>query len=183
MLKRLLSGDDHDDHGAEGGVAVHDDHHHDEHDDHAGHEDHDDHAGHDDHVTEEADEGMDVDTFKWIMLFAMLICIGFGIIPKVWSKCRDSENTLSLLNCFSAGLFLGMSLIHMMPEAAEMYTEWAVKEGIERAFPLPYVMYFVGYLLILAIDRVAAKAYHGAIHGHDPANKEVKPINASMNMN
>ena len=150
MLKRLLSGDDHDDHGAE---TEH-------HDDHNGV-----HAGHDDHDDHEEEEGMDVDTFKWIMLVAMLLCIGFGLIPKVWSKCRDSENTLSLLNCFSAGLFLGMSLIHMMPEAAEMYTSWAAKEGIERAFPLPFVMYFVGYLLILAIDRVAAKAYHKATHG------------------
>ena len=173
MLRRFLEGDDHDDHDHEGVAHA---------DEHAGH---DDHAGHDhdEHVTDEEDEGMDVDTFKWIMLFAMLLCVGFGVIPKVWSKCRDSENTLSLLNCFSAGLFLGMSLIHMMPEAAEMYTEWALKEGIERAFPLPYVMYFVGYLLILAIDRVAAKAYHGVVHGHDPTNKEVKPINASMDMN
>ena len=60
---------------------------------------------------------MDVAAFKWLMLFAMLFCVGFGLIPKIWSKCRDSETTLSLLNCFAAGIFLGMSLIHMMPEA------------------------------------------------------------------
>ena len=47
-----------------------------------------------------------------------------------------------------------------MPEAAEIYVEWAAKEKIERAFPLPYVMYFLGYLIILAVDRVAAKAHH-----------------------
>ena len=155
MLTRLLSGEDHDNHGAE---TEH-------HDDHAGYADHENHAGHndhEDHADHEEEDGMDIDTFKWIMLVAMLLCIGLGLIPKVWSKCRDSENTLSLLNCFSAGLFLGMSLIHMMPEAAEIYTSWAVKEGIERAFPLPFVMYFIGYILILAIDRVAAKAYHKA---------------------
>ena len=53
-------------------------------------------------------------------------------------------------------MFLGMSLIHMMPESVEIYQTWAIKEGIERAFPLPYVMFFVGYFLILAVDRVAA---------------------------
>ena len=149
ILKRLLAEDDHDDHAG-----------HDDHDDHAGeHDDHeDDHSGHDhdDHADHEEDEGMDVDTFKIIMLFAMFFCIVAGLVPKLWSKCRDSENTLSLLNCFSAGLFLGMSLIHMMPEAVEIYTTWAVTEGIERAFPLPYVMFFLGYFLILAVDRVAA---------------------------
>ena len=99
-LKRLLEGDDHDDH--------------------SGHDDHD----HGDHGDEE-DKGLDVDTFKIIMLLAMFFCIAAGLVPKVWSKCRDSENALSLLNCFSAGIFLGMSLIHMMPEAAERYQTWA----------------------------------------------------------
>ena len=108
----------------------------------------------------------------------MIICVGFGFIPKIWGKCRDSENTLSLLNCFSAGIFLAMSLIHMMPESAEIYLMWAKAEGIEEPFPLPYVMFFVGYLLILAIDRVAAKAYHAG-HNHGDG-KEGKPINANM---
>jgi hypothetical protein len=55
---------------------------------------------------------------------------------------------------------MAMSLIHMMPEAAEIYGAWAKEEGIERPFPLPYVSYFFGYLLILGVDRVAARAYH-----------------------
>ena len=55
------------------------------------------------------------------MLFAMILCVGLGIIPKLWGKCRDNEETLSMLNCFSAGIFMGMSLVHMMPEAAEQY--------------------------------------------------------------
>ena len=148
MLKRLLAEDDHSGH------------------DHSGHN----HGDHDDHGDEHEDEGIDVDTFKWIMLVCMILCVGLGLIPKLWGKCRDSETTLSLLNCFSAGIFLGMSLIHMMPEAAEIYLIWAVKEGIERPFPLPYVMYFVGYLLILAIDRVAARAYHVGHHDKEKTN-------------
>ena len=136
----------------------------------------DQHEG-EEHESEEHEgenEGIDVDTFKIILLFCMIVCVGFGLIPKLWGKCRNSETTLSLLNCFSAGIFLAMSLIHMMPESAEVYEIWAAKEGIERPFPLPYVMFFVGYLLILAIDRVAARAYHlGHEHG-----KDEKSINA-----
>lgn len=120
----------------------------------------DDHAD-DDHAKEAGhEEGLTVTGFKIIMLVLMFLCVGLGVIPKLWSKCRKSETTLSLLNCFSAGIFLAMALIHMLPESAEVYEIWAKKEGIERAFPLPYVCFFLGYILILAIDRVAAKAYH-----------------------
>jgi len=58
-----------------------------------------------------------------------------------------------------------MSLVHMMPEATEIYAIWAAKEGIEKPFPLPYVGFFMGYMLILGVDRVAAKAC-GAGHSH-----------------
>ena len=88
LLRRGLSDDDHD----------HDnDHDEDKHDDH-----------HDE---------LDVDTFKIIMLIAMILCVGFGVIPKLWSKCRDNENALSFLNCFASGIFLAMALVHMMPES------------------------------------------------------------------
>ena len=53
----------------------------------------DDHAGHDhsDHGKDknDDDEGLSVDGFKWIMLVCMFLCVGFGIIPKVWKKCAE----------------------------------------------------------------------------------------------
>jgi ABC-type Zn2+ transport system substrate-binding protein/surface adhesin len=136
---------------------VHDDDH-----EEAGHEEegHEEEGHDDDHEGEVVGDGMDIDTFKIIILFSMIACVGLGFIPKAWGKCRDNEYTLSFLNCFSAGIFLAMSLVHMMPESAEMYADWAAEEGIERPFPLPYVMFFLGYMLILGVDRVAAKAYH-----------------------
>ncbi len=160
MGTRLLADDDHD----------HDEHagenkgEHDDHDDHEGHDHHDHEGEHDDH-----EEGISVNAFKWIMLVCMLLCVGLGILPKVWGACGRNEQALSFLNCFSAGIFMAMSLVHMMPEAAEIYGMWAKKEAIERPFPLPYVCYFLGYFLILCIDRVAARAYHlGHDHNKDP---------------
>ena len=141
-LARMLADEDHSDHEGE---------------EHSDHEDHDDHAagdGHDEHKDEHSED--DLETLKIVMMFAMFVCVGFGIIPKIWGKCRDNEQILSYLNCFSAGLFLGMALVHMMPEASEIYLSWAAEEKIEKPFPLPYVMYFVGYVLILSIDRVIA---------------------------
>ena len=93
-----------------------------------------------------------MDTVKIIILFAMIAVVFAGVIPKMWPACRDNEELLSMLNCFAAGTFLAMAFVHMMPEAAEMWEIWAICEGIDRAFPLPYVMYFIGYFLILSID-------------------------------
>ena len=76
----------------------------------------DDHDDHDDHH-----HSIDPDVFKVIMMILMFLCCGFGIIPKVWAKCRDNDEILSKLNCFASGLFLGMALVHMMPEAVEIY--------------------------------------------------------------
>ena len=141
---------------------------------------HDDH-GHGHGSTEE--EGISMDAFKIIIFFAMFFCCGFGILPKVWPTCNKSETALSLLNCFSAGLFLGMAIIHMFPEAVEIYQAWALEEGIERAFPLPYVGFYLGYLIILAVDRVAIKACN-LDHGHQVVpltdrsmqQQEMKPV-------
>ena len=173
--------DDHDDEDHEG--EVHDsDHEGEEHDsDHEG-EEHGDHEGQDDHEKhdESKDEGIDVDTLKIILMICMILCVGLGFIPKAWGKCRNDAYILSFLNCFSAGIFLGMSLVHMMPESAEVYGMWAACEGIEDPFPLPYVMYFIGYMFILSIDRVLAKAYHIG-HDHEAkgekASEAIRPAN------
>jgi len=96
--------------------------------------------------------------FKIIMMIVMTIICFAGLIPSAVPACRKSDHILSYLNCFSAGIFLAMSLIHMMPEAAEIYMLWAesLDEPLERPFPLPYVGFFIGYLLILLVDKVLA---------------------------
>ena len=112
-------GEDHSDHEGE----EHSDHEGEEHSDHEG----EDHEDHDEHGDEHSD-GIDIKTLKIIMLFAMFLCVGFGFIPKLWSKCRNNDDLLSNLNCFSAGIFLAMALIHMMPESEEIYRSWASEE-------------------------------------------------------
>ena len=66
-----------------------------------------------------------------------------GIIPLLWRKVR--EDSLKIFVCFGAGLLLGMSFLHMIPEAAEilphrfgywfligflvlLILEWAIRE-------------------------------------------------------
>ena len=147
---------------------------------HAGHN-----HGHSHGVKEMAKElkkEPNVKTFKIIMLFVVFACSLSGILPKLIPAVARSKNALSFLNCFSAGIFLGMALIHIVPEGVELYAEWAEKKKIEKPFPLDYVLIFVGYLIVLAVDRVIAtwllkltgkeaEAHiahsHGGGHSHD----------------
>jgi len=77
-----------------------------------------------------------------------------GILPKLIPRIAHSKNTLSFLNCFSAGIFLGMALTHMIPEGVHLYADWAKKKNIEKPFPLDYVLIFCGYMLMLTVDKV-----------------------------
>lgn len=83
-----------------------------------------------------------------------------GLIPKACGACLKNQYPLSFLNCFSAGIFLAMALIHVMPEAINTYEGWACSQKIENPFPLPYLLYLVGYVFILIIDRWLAASYH-----------------------
>lgn len=123
-----------------------------------------------------------VKSFKILMLFVIFLCSLSGILPKLVPAVARNKNVLSFLNCFSAGIFLGMALIHIIPEGSELYAEWAEDKKIEKPFPLDYVLIFVGYLIVLAVDRVITtwllkltgkedEAHighsHGGGHNHD----------------
>ena len=96
----------------------------------------------------------------WVTIIFFIICFA-GLVPKVWKGCANNDTALSLLNCFSGGLFLAMALVHMMPEGTHLYEDWAKKAEIEDPFPLPYATFFLGYLLVLLVDRVIAKSCGG----------------------
>ena len=117
------------------------------------------------------DEGINVVAFKiWMTIAFFLLCI-IGLIPKAWPACSRSETALSLLNCFSAGIFLAMALLHMMPEGVELYNLWVRVNEVEEPFPLPYTMFLAGYILVLFVDRGLTKMC-GLDHVHGHGRKE-----------
>ena len=136
------------------------------------------HDGHHDHSLHEEEDGhINVAFFKILMLVLMFLCCAFGLIPKGCGACSNSGSTLSYLNCFSAGIFLTMAVVHMLPEGAEMYDNWAKKNEIERPFPVPYLGFFIGYLLVLGIDRVAASYFQQKNHADPHKSVENDHIN------
>ena len=122
--------------------------------------DHDDHDhGHlhdllDDHHHHHGLTLSQVKTFKIIFLFVYLFISYLGLIPRVLGSCRRSKAALSFMNCFAAGVFVSIGLIHLIPEGNDQYDGWAADEGIEDAFPLYYTLTFVGILASVLIDKV-----------------------------
>lgn len=97
--------------------------------------------------------------FKIIFSVVMFLEVFLGLIPAKCEACRKSVYPLSFLNCFSAGIFLSIAFVHILPDTTGEYMEWAAEEGYDEAFPLPTFMAMVGYVLILLIDKVIAHSF------------------------
>ena len=144
----------------------------------------------DDHDHDHDEDSMDTLMKLKIALIVILFCIVYlGLIPAYSKVFRSSKLVLSLMNSFAGGVFLAMAFIHILPESVEQYNdamkeeEPAVATGKSASastaaaaekdhdheehgahiFPLPYLLFFVGYMMVLLIDRVLA-GEHG--HGH-----------------
>jgi len=105
---------------------------------------------------------MSVWTFKVLMLVLMFAECYLGLCTARVGGTMKNQTPLSLLNCFSAGIFLAMSLIHILPEAREGYKMWGkycAKIEEDNLYPLPFLLYIVGYVLILIIDRWLSVKY------------------------
>ena len=86
-------------------------------------------------------------------------------------------NMLGIVNSFAGGVFIAVALTHIMPEAAEGWAEYnedhdhehgSLRHGDEDdIFPLPFVLVFVGYFLLLLIDKVLFDTHSLMDHGHD----------------
>lgn len=62
-------------------------------------------------------------SLKVALIFILFAVVYTGLIPAYSKHCRSSAFTLSLMNCFSGGVFLAMALMHILPEAVEVYYE------------------------------------------------------------
>lgn len=70
----------------------------------------------------------------------------------------------SLCNCFAAGMLLSISMMHILPEAKmiymsylevlekEMKTDDKDEHAQHSGFPLPFVLFFSGFVFMLMLD-------------------------------
>jgi zinc transporter ZupT len=132
---------------------------------------------------------------KIVMIVLLFFIVYLGLIPAYSKYFRSSKVFLSLMNSFAGGVFLAMAFIHILPESVEQYND-AMKEVEEEpaamaagnstasadahddheehgahVFPLPYLLFFVGYMMVLLIDRVFA-GEHGHSHGNQGGHSD-----------
>ena len=93
---------------------------------------------------------------KLILLAVILLEHLLGLIPlKIGLK---QTSVLSCLNCFSAGIFLAMAMIHLFPEALELYAGYAKSVKLEKPFPVPCLC-FLGCLVLLVSSCPILRAW------------------------
>jgi len=95
------------------------------------------------------------------LIFAqMALVLGAGYMTLRVAGKPGNETILTHIRTFSGGVFMGMALIHMLPEAV-----MDVNEGYPDYHELPYTTFVLGYLMILAIEKVVMDA-HAMMHDH-----------------
>ena len=137
-----------------------------------------DHAGDDAHSHGPHEAGLTSDqisTFKTVFIIVYLGITYIGLLPTVVGSCKNNETTLSFMNCFAAGVFLSIALIHLLPEGGEQYDSWASEQGYAEPFPLPYTVIFLGYLIAVMVDRIFNKN-----RGQSEATKFVRVADTSV---
>lgn len=109
----------------------------------------------------------------WTKAIFIVACFfeGFlcGIFPTISRDCRENPKILGVANAFACGVFLAIALIHILPEEAGEWT--ALHPNATNLFPLPYLLVFLGYTLILFVDKVAFDS--SALTRGDPAMKKL----------
>lgn len=118
-------------------------------------------------ATVETEEEYDptVDILKVVFMLAMFGVCYIGIS----STCHSNTKCLSMLNCFVAGILTSFALIHIIPHCQDAYAEYTAEhmathiedgeEAHDHGYPLPFVLTFVGYMLIVLVERVMGADY------------------------
>lgn len=108
---------------------------------------------------------IEIDTCFWLklsfMVFVFFEALLSGWFPTFNRTCRESPKILGIANSFAAGVFLAIAFIHILPEEVENWNNVVYENKLAKGgdtekepFPLPYVLVFCGYTLILIIDKV-----------------------------
>jgi zinc transporter ZupT len=72
---------------------------------------------------------------------------------------------MGIANSFSGGIFLCVALLHLLPESAEIFENYydnkssnshsnVIEPHIEKRFPMSFLLTFIGYTLILMIEKI-----------------------------
>lgn len=96
-----------------------------------------------------------------IVMFIMIMVV--GSLPIRLKSFKTNPLLLSLTRAFSGGLFLGVGVIHLLPEANEKFEAYAEEQGkTGEQFPFAFLILVLSFSLILFIEKIATDH-----HNHD----------------
>lgn len=111
-------------------------------------------------------------TIKLIAGFSILaVGIVGGLIPLVVATRQTSRRFFSLGNALAGGIFLGVGMMHLLPEADEVLSEMF-------DYPLAALLAAAGVVILLGIDRVVFEAARSSLQGRGAARtpRRIYPV-------
>ena len=94
--------------------------------------------------------------FSFITIF--IITFSFGLLPIFFARYRQTT-ILNYANPFAGGVFIGIGLFHLLPDASfdfeQYYKSKEGKTSFFYGFPMSYFIAFLSYSFILYLEKVA----------------------------
>ena len=103
----------------------------------------------------------------WTKIIFIILCFLEGAISGMfptWSAgCRENPKILGIANAFAGGVFLAIAFTHIAPEEIEAWNTLPINTHTDsdgdvvmndKVFPLPELLIFTGYTIILILDKV-----------------------------
>ncbi|GLI61957.1 hypothetical protein VaNZ11_004520 [Volvox africanus] len=112
---------------------------------------------------EQAQAGLSVKGLAALALF--LEAVAGMYLPLLLQRLQSPQWWLSLLNCFSGGIFLSAGIIHLLPHCAEAQEALGPIGPNGGDYPLYLVLVVVGYCVVFYVERVLFDV-HGEGHAH-----------------
>ena len=99
------------------------------------------------------------------LFFSSAVCT---LIPVVCAWCGSKRKgkkeegqekpwkqiLLSILNCFSGGVFLGVTFLHLLPDITEDW-EKIFSEVMKTSYPFDRFLVVIGFFIILVVEQMA----------------------------
>lgn len=110
------------------------------------------------------------------ILIITLVSLLFGLMP-LYCNIKKSSKLLGIANAFSGGLFMGIGLFHLLPEAGENFQSYYMTPEGQKSIivgqPLSYFIAFISYSLILFLEKVAFNSHSLTAHTHGEGRSHI----------
>lgn len=127
----------------------------------------------------------------WGMITFFLVSM-LGLIPIYIKDFKTNKQFISLMSCFSAGLFLAVGLMHILPSANNDFAAYLESlehdnwpKGVDKEthlYPYAEMVTIISFSLILLLDKVIPEqSDHHDLHCDAPHEHEMQDMNKSNN--